>query len=250
MIKNLIKQRFTKSLETYSNSAVIQKHMAEKLTVMLKKKCYDNILELGCGTGFVTENIVKNINFNTYDAMDLVSGCAKFISSISEKINFYNADFEKYIPDRKYDLIISNAAMQWLDDFIKFVYRITKYLNKNGTFAFTVFGSKNFEELKFITGLKYYSMSELKNILRDFEIEEISEEKIVLNFNTPKEALMHIKKTGANAIIQKHWTKTDLRNFEIEYSKICKDKIKLTYNPIYVVLNSFMEFNYKENRHF
>ena len=82
------------------------------------------------------------------------------------------------------------------------------------------------------TPLKYYSVDEIKNFCMDFEIIKIAEEKFVMEFNTPKDVLRHIKNTGVNAISTPQWTKKDLINFEKEYSK----EITLTYHPIYVIL--------------
>ena len=52
----LIKKQFEKSLNTYSQNAVVQKVMAEKLVDNLQKirVDFENILELGCGTGIFT----------------------------------------------------------------------------------------------------------------------------------------------------------------------------------------------------
>lgn len=241
MIKSLIKQRFSRSLETYNKDAVVQKQMAWKLLEMTDNTDYGNILELGCGTGFVTRLVNEKLKYNCYDAVDMVEGCGKYIESISNDINFFSADIEKYHPDKKYDLIISNAAFQWLDDFSGFMNRIKNSLNTGGTFAFTLFGKRNFEQLNFVnkTNLKYFSKEELKEILKDYEIEQLKEEIITIDFNAPKDVLLHMKNTGVNALKSCHWTKSDLREFETEYNNVCNGEIKLTYNPIYAVLKKF-----------
>lgn len=236
MIKELIKQRFSRSLKTYHNHAVVQKQMAEKLTQKLSCTGYDNILEIGCGTGFVTEILNKKCQYRNYDAIDIVSDCELFIRKISDKINFINADIEELEIIKKYNLIISNASFQWVDDFEGLVKKLKSNLAENGILIFTTFGHDNFKELKKITGnsLKYYSTTELEQILKDYEIMGIEEEKIFLEFNNPKEVLNHIKNTGVNALNKEHWTKSDLQEFIDKYNNICPDKITLTYNPVYV----------------
>ena len=219
MTKELLKQRFTKSLKTYQQNAIVQKQMAEKLTQNVLGSNFDDILELGCGTGFVTEILNEHCRFNNYDAIDIVNGCKSFIEKISNNINFINTDIEDFSTQKKYNLIISNASLQWLEDFEQFIKKIKSNLKEDGIFLFTLFGENNFKELKAITGktLAYYSTDTLTNILNNYSIKTISEETITLTFKTPKDVLYHIKNTGVNAIAQEHWTKSDLIRFEQDY---------------------------------
>ena len=63
MNKDLIKKRFSKNLKTYNENAKVQKRMAEKLIQLCKKNNYKKILEIGCGTGFLTECICAKLKF-------------------------------------------------------------------------------------------------------------------------------------------------------------------------------------------
>ena len=238
MIKNkeLIKKRFSKSLKTYSDNAIIQKQMAEKLVAEISDKSFDKILELGCGTGFVTK-LLQQKNYSEYVAIDMVGNCGKYISEISEKIKFVCGDIEdnEDIYNTKYDLIISNAVMQWIDDLPQFIRKLKDNLADGGYIVFTLFGKENYKELSpFVKNpLKYYSVEEIKDFCSGFEIVKIYDEKSVMNFDTPTDVLRHIRNTGVNAISETHWTKSDLINFENEYRK--SKEITLTYHPIYIV---------------
>ena len=55
---------FDKNFETYNKNAVVQKQTAETLAKFLPEniKEYKNILELGCGTGFFTRELLKKTN--------------------------------------------------------------------------------------------------------------------------------------------------------------------------------------------
>ena len=61
--KELMRDRFAKNLDSYNDNAKVQKRMAEKLITMVKNKAPQKILEIGCGTGFLTELINKNLKF-------------------------------------------------------------------------------------------------------------------------------------------------------------------------------------------
>ena len=132
-------------------------------------------------------------------------------------------------------MIISNATFQWIENLEPFIEKLKKQLTQNGELIFSTFGEDNLKEITNITnvGLNYYSLENLKNI---FTPSEIIEEKLTLEFNSAKDVLKHLKLTGVNSIKSKHWTKSDLINFENKYHEICPNKIQLTYHPIYIKL--------------
>ena len=240
MNKELIKIRFSNKLSTYSENAGIQRKMAEKLISYLKKNTFDNILEIGCGTGLLTELAVEKLDFKTYTANDIVEDCQKFIKKINSDINFVSGDIEELIREssKKYDLIISNASLQWVDDFEHVVNNLLAKLTKGGILLFSTFGSENFREIYFVMGkkLNYYSKSELERLFGE-HIEKSEEEIHIMSFKTPKDVLKHLHLTGVNAIESKSWTKKDMKNFENGYNNFCSNRPTLTYNPIYIMLS-------------
>ncbi len=238
MQKDLIKKRFGKSLNSYENCAIVQKEMAKKLIEKLSYKFYDNILEIGCGTGVLTKEIIKNIGFKNYIAVDIVSDCKNYINKISDRINFTESDIEKYYPDYNQNLVISNASLQWVEDLPEIIKKINTYLSKNGEFVFTIFGKENYREFsQFVESpLKYYDLKELKEICKDFKIIAIEDEIKMIEFDSPREVLHHIKNTGVNALSHTVWTKSDLVHFEESYPKNSNGNYCLTYHPIYVWL--------------
>lgn len=235
MNKDLIQNRFSKNLKTYNSNAKIQKKMAEKLLSYITNKQPQTILEIGCGTGLLTDIICKNLTFETYTAIDIVEDCENYIKKINPKINFINADIETYINklENKFDLIISNATFQWLDDFETTTHRLQNMLSNNGEFVFSTFGNENFREIFHVIGtsLQYYSENELRRML---PLSTIESEIHILAFDSPKEVLKHLQLTGVNGVENKIWTKKDLANFENGYKNFCSRRATLTYNPIYI----------------
>ena len=240
MNKELIKKRFSRQLANYNANASIQQQMAEKLLENISTEhCYNSVLEIGCGTGLLTEIAVNNIQHKHYIALDIVAECQNYIKKINPQIEFVNADIETYINTcEEFDLIISNASLQWVDDMPALVKKILSKLSSNGTLIFSTFGKENFREIFYILGktLPYYSKNELLEEFKDYS-PVINEEIKIMRFENPKEVLKHIQKTGVNALSSNIWTKKDLINFEKMYNSLCADRATLTYNPMYVTLN-------------
>lgn len=230
--KELVRKRFSRNLKTYKDNSIVQNEMADRLIKMIDYKP-EKILELGCGSGLLTEKLVKIFSTKTYCAIDIVEECKNYIREISPNIKFYQSDIETCNFQEKYDLIISNAVFQWIEDLPQFIENLKLSLSTNGVLLFSTFGTDNLIEISKLTGegLKYKTINELTSLLRP---QEIYEDRIELNFDTPMDVLKHLKYTGVNAISNKYWTKSDLIKFEQEYENLCPNKIKLTYNPIYI----------------
>ena len=135
----------------------------------------------------------------------------------------------------KYDLIISNAAFQWVENLESFIKLLVSKLNDGGVLLFSTFGPENFREVNFVLGktLPYYSANELQEIIKDYK-NIVEQEMHVMAFKTPKDILKHIKSTGVNALEMVSWTKTDMQKFENGYNNFCSGIPTLTYHPIYV----------------
>ncbi len=241
MNKDLIQKRFAKNLDTYNDNAKIQKKMAERLLSFLDRKDFDDILEIGCGTGFLTLLVNEKFSFKTYTANDIVESCEKYVKEINPKINFIPADIEKAVEnsDKKYDLIISNAVFQWVENLESFIKLLVSKLNDGGVLLFSTFGPENFREVNFVLGktLPYYSANELQEIIKDYK-NIVEQEMHVMAFKTPKDILKHIKSTGVNALEMVSWTKTDMQKFENGYNNFCSGIPTLTYHPIYVKIEN------------
>lgn len=237
--KKLVHQRFAKNLENYNENAKIQKRMAERLISFIKISHPKKVLEIGCGTGFLTKHISESINYETFIAIDIVEECKQHIHDINPNIKFITADIEDFLKENNetYDLIISNASLQWIDDFEGAIKALKDKLNPNGELIFSTFGNENFREIYHVLGtsLKYYSIIELNKMFPNATIEP---EIHIMAFDTPKDVLKHLQLTGVNAIENTHWTKKDLINFENGYKNFCSKRPTLTYNPIYIKILS------------
>ncbi len=228
--KELLKKRFQKSLKTYNDNAVVQKILAKKLVDLLPEKKFASILEIGCGSGILTKIINSKYKPKKYFLNDIVQDCENFIDEILSEKTFICGDIDEICINETFDLIISNAALQWSENLKNTLEKLSNMLNKGGILAFSIFAKDNFPEIKDVlnTSLDYQD----PQIFSELKVFYLNPE--VLWFDNPKDVLKHLKLTGVNALKQEIWSKSKLKNFENIYkSKFEKNgKVSLTYKPI------------------
>lgn len=231
------KKQFQKCLPTYDENAVVQKDMGDKIIKLLTKYCtkFDNILELGCGTGILTKKVTQNFDIKNYWANDFVEDVQKMLP---QNIEFILGDINEIEFPQNIDLVISNAVFQWFVNPEIVINKIAKVLNHDDYFIFSTFSPRNFYEIKSLCGLslEYKTEKDLVKILsKEFKIVEIMSYEKILNFSSPIEVLKHMKKTGVNSLDTKPWGITKTREFCKKYSQKFP-KNTLTYCPIIIVV--------------
>lgn len=248
--KELVEQRFLKSMNSYDENASVQKKMASSLinhfVNISHENKYNNVLEVGCGTGLLTKEILDRKIIDNYFLNDIVNECSRLIPELRKKytgtnFQFIHSDAEKLeklsIP---FDLIISNAAFQWMNNLDIFLSKLYCMLTDNGYLVFSTFGKNNLNEINVIEkcSLMYYDLMEIKSLTEKyFHILQCSEESIELLFDSPKDVLNHLKKTGTKGLKKETWNKKRLEEFESAYNSLFRknNKVTLTFNPIYIV---------------
>lgn len=229
--KSLIKNKFSKSINSYDDNAFVQKSMAKYLVSKLKNTKYENVLEIGSYTGILTKLVVSSIKFESYTALDLIDSFS-YIRDLSSKIHFVRCDFDEYYSENKFDLIVSNASLQWTQDFKKMSDKIKSMLKENGSYVISVFGCQNLFEIKeaFGIGLNYPQIDSLISIFCGAEITSCIQK---VKFKNSLDVLKHLKYTGVNSVSSKRFSYLEIkRGLEIIEKKFNNT---LTYNPIYII---------------
>ncbi len=246
--KKLVEKRFSRGLPTYSRAASIQPEMARGLLAGLLRATgsdhFPRILEIGAGSGILTDLLEKQLVRDRLVLLDIVPECEKYHQRRPDT-EFLAGDAETVDLNGPYDLILSNAAFQWFHDLRTFFPKLRNSLRPNGILAFTTFGPENLRELRELTGnaLPYRTLDDLTELLRDpggFDILDASERIEAVPFKDPLSILRHMKQTGVTAPVRKQplWTPGRLANFEREYRarfSTPDGKVRLTYHPITVI---------------
>jgi malonyl-CoA O-methyltransferase len=217
--KERMRQRFSKAAATYDHHAGIQRDVARRMAGLLDKKVSSgqikNILEIGCGTGNYSEQLAKTYQKAQLTAVDFAPGmivAAQAKMSDLTNVELLCEDGEKLLSklDRKYDLITSNATLQWFTDLDKGLAAIAAGLSSSGFFLASIFGPGTLAELALglstvldqpviIPARSFPGSKVLRQATeRHFSEVVIEEYNFVRQYGSVNELLTSISKTGTS----------------------------------------------------
>ncbi|VAW48696.1 Malonyl-[acyl-carrier protein] O-methyltransferase [hydrothermal vent metagenome] len=174
MNRQHIKQHFSQAAPSYDDAAVLQKTVAERLDERLDLTTItpQTILDIGAGTGLLTEKLIARYPDAHIVAIDLSFSMlqqaqprlktARFPqlgntlnkaigSTLSQKTaaTAINADaYQLPFANQSVDLITSNLMVQWCDDLDRVFQEFRRVLRPEGLLMFTTFGPDTLKELR------------------------------------------------------------------------------------------------------
>ena len=149
-----IMQRFSRSSQHYDTYAVLPKIVGERLAARLDYIAFSpkSILDLGCGTGILTQHIMRR-----YPGAQLVAGDhnSAMLNQLRGKIepnqrvhcvgaNANNLPFT----DACFDLVMANLLLPWLPNVNLIFKQIRRILDTSGLFLFSTYGPDTLTELR------------------------------------------------------------------------------------------------------
>ena len=102
------------------------------------------VADLGCGPGNSTALLRARWPEAEIDAIDFASEMLADACKSGVDARFIEADIAAWTPDETYDVIYSNAALQWLADHEALMPRLLSFVRPGGVLAVQV--PRNFEE--------------------------------------------------------------------------------------------------------
>lgn len=155
--KERLSRQFDRSASTYDEHATIHKHMAHRILLSLKEQIPDpgKILEIGCGTGYLTQLIIDHYPQAMVTAVDISQ---KMIEMAKEKlvstspVQFMVGDAERmdWVKQGPFDLIVSNATLHWLNTPLQSISNCFQALKPDGWLVASTYGPDTFHELSTI----------------------------------------------------------------------------------------------------
>lgn len=118
----------------YQQNAILQKIIAQKLVNLASARvelCGKSILDVGCGTGFVAQNLaLQGVNPSNILQVDKNAASLQIAKQFGEvEIGDFNNPFSM---ERKFDTVFSSMALQWAEDFSKALQYLKARLSQQG----------------------------------------------------------------------------------------------------------------------
>ncbi len=199
----------------YDDYADVQKQIAIDLCHKIEGHP-KTILEIGCGTGFLTEELKKKFPdvkiLATDIAPNMVAKCQQKLKS--DNITFDVIDGENITINQKFDLIISSMTFQWFEDLPKALEVLKRLLTAQGQIYFSLPNPQSFPE--------WHMVLQKNNIISGFVVTPINMGDVQTaiyqkQYKNALDFLHHIKKIGA------HGTNSEHQNLNpMQLRKLCQ----------------------------
>ena len=149
--KESILRRFDAAAGTYDGQAGAQRRVGAALTervLALSLPVAPEVLEIGCGTGFLTAALAPRMPGCRWLATDLapnmVAACRRHaLPGVAARVMDGE---EPDLGDQRFDLIVSSLAVQWFADLPAGLVRLHGLLRPGGLLALTTLGADTFPE--------------------------------------------------------------------------------------------------------
>lgn len=148
-----IRQSFAAASSTYDGAAELQRRVGRALVADLNAEMLTGtVLDLGCGTGFLTGELLAKNTQESVIAVDIAFGMLEATRSklaAHNNVRYICADAEQLpIAASTVDVVISNLALQWCRNLTAVFAELKRTLKPGGQLVFSTFGPHTLQELK------------------------------------------------------------------------------------------------------
>lgn len=197
--KKRIVSAFSKDVQFYQDNARQQQKSAEELSKMFGNVADGELLEIGCGTGFLTGEIMKRYPGRELTAIDLSDEMASFCKRQFPQVRAIQGDGEQLNVDGQYGAIFSGMCLHWFTNLKKSLGNIRKALKKGGVFYFSFPNNRSYPEWN------YFPLNPLIQVgtfLEEFGNVHFKEIEFRKTYESPLGFLHEMKKLGTSAKIR------------------------------------------------
>lgn len=151
--KERVKRSFSRRVASYNELALVQAESAQRLdfNLSLLEKSPRNLLDIGSGTGFLTDLVAKRWKETSIYCCDVAHDMnIKARNDLANRrIRFLTGDAED-IPckDASFDMVVSNLAYQWVSSLPRAFKEVKRVLKNEGDFVFATFGRRTLQEMR------------------------------------------------------------------------------------------------------
>lgn len=221
-----IKECFNKAANTYDEYAQIQQQVGKKLIKIgdIQHTVCEHGIDLGCGTGRITEELLKILKYKDFSAIDLAD---YLLLAAKARLSPYNvqvceADFDSLpMTLSSLDFVFSNMTLQWSLSLEATLTRIAGRIKPGGILLFSLPLEDTFQELNSFSKNTFYKQEDVKHTLKKSGYTLLKSESctFVETFQNQLHALKSVKAVGANYTFERP-------NTSLEHRAKIKQEIK------------------------
>jgi len=150
--KARIRRAFSTAAHSYDQVAQLQREVGGQLLQRIDAAgAAGRVLDLGCGTGFLTGGLAGQAGVHSVVALDLAPAMlhkARHKLGNPRHLHYVCADAENLpLADASMDWVVSNLALQWCQGLDRVCADIRRVLKPGGQLAFSTFGEGTLQEL-------------------------------------------------------------------------------------------------------
>ena len=236
--KTGIKRSFAAASTTYDPVAALQRSVGLELLASIDTgKLTGTVLDLGCGTGFLTGELLARAGHETTIALDIALSMLQAAQhKLADRCDvlYICADAER-LPFAAHSLacVFSNLALQWCSDLDAVFTGIKRALKPEGRLVFSTFGPQTLQELKSAWATvdehhhvnTFYSAMQLQQFLQHagFNNLRLESRLYISHYDAVQSLMQELKQLGAHHVIagrnNKITTKTAMQQMIAAYEK-------------------------------
>ncbi len=216
-VKRRIRQSFADASQSYDGVARLQARVGQTLLhSLIKVNNWDVVLDLGCGTGFLSQSLLASgvsspeqiialdiaLPMLTKAKVKLGKSNAQCVCADAEQLPFVN---------HSVDWVVSNFALQWCENLADALGEVRRIIKPDGHFIFTIFGENTLCELKtawrsvddFEHVNSFVDGQRLTKLLVDsgFTITKLTNENYISVYESVWDLMAELKQLGAQTVI-------------------------------------------------
>ncbi len=242
--KQLVEPRFNAGQSTYDDNAIVQKQIVDILVRKMRQQHIDKyisaqgvrVLEIGSGTGVLTKHLSEMACGRRLSLWDVVDNAP---NSINATFTCCDAEIKiTHTPPCAFDVIASASTMQWFNSPMRFLRECARTLSPGGFLIVTTFEFGNLSEISDVTGnsLPLLSSEQWLSLLPDeLDLLDFTPLTFDMDFDSPIEALRHLKYTGVNILSRSHAGAVNARKVLDKYPMRLDGRWHLTYRPLIMI---------------
>jgi len=172
------------------------------------------VLDIGCGTGFLTHELVMLSGYQQLIALDLALPMVQMTQAklaAFQDLLYICADAESLpLQANSIDTIFSNVALQWCQNLGGVFEDIKRILKPEGRLVFSTFGAKTLQELKTAWSTvddyshvnEFYNAAEIEAFLKvaGYQDIQISEKNYTQKYDSVLALMRELKGIGAHNV--------------------------------------------------